>query len=525
MHYVYTIPPTAVAAFLAAMWAWTDVEIKKMQPYIDLAKGDSPAQRSLLLDYNRHKWVSFYFSFHASFISSLYSNFTVWFHAWTNKHYLVFLTSAMVLLSLAFQPLAAALLVVKDTWWTKPDMTVNNLRTLGLNQNEEFFNLTTFVTAAGFASASVLYNLGEPPFVHQPYTIAPFGIPRNVIANGTIFANTTALKSDSGCRPITFNMERLADGSGWNNSVNSNGCTFTVSVDRNASTLFGTGTPTCTNQVPQQFAPVIFWFFTYNPTAMASGIICTPSFSLFDVAVTVDIATANLTSVTELKPFSSFSNFSETSANITGSPLNGRAYNGLQFDLGPSPSRFTLAKKAATQLQLPAAVYQAAVQAPEGLVGTFTADKFVQRSTQVYSTYLQLIAQEVYFVPNPQPLNIRVKTVVKRVYLSPVAVHLLTTAMLLLAIIAALLHLKHKRDRRGLRLGYEPGTIASAVAIGAETGVGQLLAGAKRESDMKAALASRSFRLDRDRGVIVMEGEPGYDLAESADMDDDKVGR
>ncbi|KAF4581657.1 hypothetical protein EYR40_002668 [Pleurotus pulmonarius] len=32
MHYVYTLPPVAVAAFLVAMWTRTDIEIKKMQP-------------------------------------------------------------------------------------------------------------------------------------------------------------------------------------------------------------------------------------------------------------------------------------------------------------------------------------------------------------------------------------------------------------------------------------------------------------------------------------------------------------
>jgi hypothetical protein len=55
---------------LVALWAWTDIEIKKMQvrtslplfsspdsvqPYVDLARGQSPAHKSLLLDYTRTK--------------------------------------------------------------------------------------------------------------------------------------------------------------------------------------------------------------------------------------------------------------------------------------------------------------------------------------------------------------------------------------------------------------------------------------------------------------------------------------
>jgi hypothetical protein len=33
-----------------------------------------------------------------------------------------------------------------------------------------------FVTAAGFASASVLYNIPDAPFTHDQYTIAPFQV-------------------------------------------------------------------------------------------------------------------------------------------------------------------------------------------------------------------------------------------------------------------------------------------------------------------------------------------------------------
>lgn len=60
---------------VVAMWAWTDIEIKKIQvclatifkyffhaptdlpfkPYVDLVHGNSPPHRSLLLDYTRQK--------------------------------------------------------------------------------------------------------------------------------------------------------------------------------------------------------------------------------------------------------------------------------------------------------------------------------------------------------------------------------------------------------------------------------------------------------------------------------------
>jgi hypothetical protein len=35
---------------------------------------------------------------------------------------------------------------------------------------------TAFLTAAGYASAAVLYNLADPPFVNGPYTVAQFEV-------------------------------------------------------------------------------------------------------------------------------------------------------------------------------------------------------------------------------------------------------------------------------------------------------------------------------------------------------------
>lgn len=33
-----------------------------------------------------------------------------------------------------------------------------------------------FLSAAGFASSSILYNLGDPPFLHDIYAVAPFQV-------------------------------------------------------------------------------------------------------------------------------------------------------------------------------------------------------------------------------------------------------------------------------------------------------------------------------------------------------------
>lgn len=110
---------------------------------------------------------------------------------------------------------------------------------------------------------------------------------------------------------------------------------------------------------------------------------CWPTFTLWDATVKVDLASGNITQITELQPFTSSSNFSAYSANVTGGPLNGRAYNGIEFNL-TNPDPFVIARKNATQLQMPAAVFQSAVQSPLGLAASFDGDNFEKLSNSVY---------------------------------------------------------------------------------------------------------------------------------------------
>jgi hypothetical protein len=497
-HFVYTLPPSFAAMILVALWAWTDIEIKKMQPYVDLVHGDSPPQRSLLLDYTRS------------------NNFVVWTHAAHNRHYLVVLTTLMVLVTLSFQPLAGALLVVRDTWWQMPDQTVNNIAHLGLNQNSNFQDLTSFLSAAGFASASVLYNVSNPSFIFEAYTVAPFEVPSasEIPTNGTtLFANTTALKSDPGCQTANVNKIQNGDGS-WNNSISVQGCSLNWVVNHTAEVIFGVNATNCSTAAPQ-FSPVAFWFFQYDPTVLASASVCFPSFALFDVEVSYDVASQSLNNVTELGPFTSSSNFSSAAGNITGPPLNGTAYNGIEFNLS-NPDPFILARQAAIQLQMPAAILQKAQTSSAGLNASFTSNAFLRLSTMVYTTYLTLLAQQVYFIPATNELNtIQIKTIIERLFLSDVAVHLLAVAMILVAFFGTIAQLFHRFDRRDLRLQHEPGTIASAVSIGGQTGMGALLAGRQNQKDIDEVLSNKKFRIDPATMKIFMEGEDGYEFASS----------
>jgi hypothetical protein len=116
---------------------------------------------------------------------------------------------------------------------------------------------------------------------------------------------------------------------------------------------------------------------------MSSATFCRPSFSILEVNVGVDIRTGNVTKVSEIRPFSRHTTFSSFSANVTGPPLNGRAYNGIWFNL-TDPDQFAPGWQNARQLHLPAAIFQAVIQSPEGYVGNIANGGFSILSDKVY---------------------------------------------------------------------------------------------------------------------------------------------
>ncbi|KAI0689567.1 hypothetical protein BC835DRAFT_1418450 [Cytidiella melzeri] len=504
LHYVYTFPPVAISMILAGLWAWTDIEIRRMQPYVDLAKGNAPPQRSLLLDYTRNH--------------TLY----VWSVAARNHHYLVTLASVLVIITFCFQPLSAALFNVQDVFWLEPRSTSTSLASIGLNQDANFQDLSSFLTAAGYASANVRYGVGDPAFVYQEYTIAPFLMPSG-ISNGTVTANTTAVQSQPNCVGPdggSVSLNQLGNGS-WNNTASFNGCSFSWSVNKTAVNLFGVNPVPDTSEcasltaIPEEYRPVIFWFFTYQPSAMASISMCSPSLTFLDVTASIDIASSNVTSLDILGPIGSHvTTLQEFSGNVTGDPLDGRAYNGMFFAID-NLDAFAVQRQNAIQLSLPAAVFQAAQNSPGGLTAAFENNQFANLSASVYATYLALVAKTVYFLDFQQPIAIDTQTIHKRLFLSNVAVHLLCSAMFVLAIFGTILHIWHRHDSSILRLTHAPGTIASAVSLGGKTGLGEVLAGRLRQEDMLEVLQHKRFRIDTRTMKIIMDGEEGYEDATS----------
>jgi len=469
-HYLITLPPSFVAMTIVAMWAMTDIEIKRLQPYVDLAHESSDPERSLLMDYTRK------------------SKSVAWIYAWQNGHTLIAITSALVIMCIALQPLASALLDVRDTFWEPQDFfIVNNLAKVGLNKNAQFTDLTDFVTAAGYASSAILYNLTDPRFIFNGWTVGPFDMPSFIGRNGSFSVAVPAILSNPGCvaaQPIR--LVTLPGEAGWNATVINEDCSVSWSINRNATNAFGTDILQCgpTDYSIAASRPVVFWFFRYEPRVESRAVICTPNISISNAFVDMDLLSGNIKTITTNGSFvAGESPYSSSAYNVTGPPLNGAAYNGIGFNFS-NPTEVDIARLNAIQLQLPAAIFRVSNDTLFDESAIYNSDAIVGITARVYTTYLALFAQTAYFVPNVESLTMKVTIVIKRLWVSTVAAHVLAVILILIAALGTIVQLAHRGERKKLFLTHPAGTIACAVSVGGSAQLGQLVA-RMAESDMQ----------------------------------------
>jgi hypothetical protein len=128
---------------------------------------------------------------------------------------MVAVATLIALIALVIEPLCASMFILKNTWWgpnrelpgfplvdngiivywSSVAFNVTNFASISLNEGPDFQDLTgnpnylfrlqkinlgcvraAFLSAAGYASSSVLFNFGDPPFTYDVYTIAPFQV-------------------------------------------------------------------------------------------------------------------------------------------------------------------------------------------------------------------------------------------------------------------------------------------------------------------------------------------------------------
>ena len=190
---------------------------------------------------------------------------------------------------------------------------------------------------------------------------------------------------------ITFAQQSnpISGTNSWDNTATFGGCFYNFTVDETATNTFGADVmPDCNNTgTPPYLRPVVFWFFTRDTTRpQGAATFCAPTISLLDVAAAVDMNNGSLISVQEIQPLNASTSpapFASLSQNVTGPPLNGRAFNGISFNLS-NPDEFTIGKSNATTLQLSASILQVIAKAPGGVIAAFQNNNFTDTTAMVY---------------------------------------------------------------------------------------------------------------------------------------------
>jgi hypothetical protein len=93
---------------------------------------------------------------------------------------------------------------------------------------------------------------------------------------------------------------------------------------------------------------------------------------------------------------------------------------------------------------------------------------------------------------------------------SNIVVHLQATILLVVAVVGIFVQVFHRRSRQQLRLQHIPGTLASAISIGAESNLAQLL-NSQQEENLDKALSDKQFRIDPRTMKILVERRGGYE--------------
>ncbi|KAF8840118.1 hypothetical protein BDN67DRAFT_996927 [Paxillus ammoniavirescens] len=487
--------PTLLVVPLAYFWSVVDWMLRWYQPYVTLSEGNAPASRSILLDY------------------IALNQFAVLYYSLKHRHYLINLSTLTALSVVFLQPLAGALLQIRQVSHTSDSFA---LSTSTLALSPDISQLNAFLASAGFADAAVYNNLQDPPFVNEEWTAAQFQAPPDSYLNGTLAVNTTGIKSEVNCvSPDSLNLTTTS-GNYTASATFPGGCSASLIFNPangdeqysvlNVSNCAAVG-------VDITFQPVVFWFYLMggasNNEPQVAGVYCNPTMSVFTMETSMNLNDGSLGACTPL--------YSDVSSNnVTGSPLHGQPFNGVIFD--QNDNVYIQSRAIAINSGVPGTIYRYASQQPNGLLSVFEDPYgFLNATVAIYTQHLAIAAQSNYFGPTNATIPARLTADITRLFVEPLPANLLSALLIVIGLLGLVVHFIHKRTRRNLWLTSPPGSIAAIVSLTSRSGFGELLLPYDDERRMKNNLAGLTFRLDRRTGAIVAEedftaGYSGFNL-------------
>jgi hypothetical protein len=186
-----------------------------------------------------------------------------------------------------------------------------------MGHRPDFSDLNTFVAAAGYAEAALIYVLDNPPFVCDGWSVVPFEfqwILDEVARNGTATVQTYGTLTDPRCA-FTDSVPESAAGNTWTSSYAGFGssCTATFSIHASNSEDPNVGVVRVHNcaangtVLDDSFKPIMFWF--YGPSGQTSTTWCYPVFTAFSVNANMTLFNNTLGSVEPISAVTTGVNF------------------------------------------------------------------------------------------------------------------------------------------------------------------------------------------------------------------------
>ncbi|KAI9463877.1 hypothetical protein HD554DRAFT_2123510 [Boletus coccyginus] len=481
--------PTLLVIPLEFFWSVADWMLRWYQPYVTLSEGKAPATRSILLDY------------------VALNPFSALYYSWIHKHYLINVSTLIAFSVLLLQPLAGSVLQVQQVPYTSDAVA---LVTSTISLSPVMDNLDAFFASTGFVLASVYDHLADPPFVHGVWTAGKFQAAPGSYLNGTLAVNTTAIQTVVNCTsPASLSVTNV-NGSYVASATFPSGCSAqnVFSPADGAQQFNVVNASRCASaDLDIMFQPVVFWFYLNASTPQVASVYCDPTMNVFTVGTSLDLSSGSLGPCTILEPAGGANN-------VTGSPQNGRPYNGVVF--GQSENSYVASRASAINFGVPDAIYNYAAQQPGGPLSVFQHEYgFLNATTAIYTQHLAVAAQANFFLASNSTIPARLTSVISRLFVDAFSAYFLSILMIVVGLVGLVVHYLHRRARRRLWLTSPPGSIAAIVSLTSRSGFGELLLPYDDERRMRDSLAGLTFRLDRRTGAIVAEEDFG--AAECAD--------
>ncbi|TDL20471.1 hypothetical protein BD410DRAFT_872067 [Rickenella mellea] len=476
--------PILLVAPLGWLWIAIDWEVKSFYPYISMARGNVPAQDSVLLDYIRMKSVF------SKLDEDVYESFCQ-----LNLCYMVFSH-------------ASAQTGNPGQSHLSPHITSSTSRwALGLDPS--YATLNNFLAAAGYADSNVTNGLNNPLFVVDKFAIADFQAPNDQFLTSKLTVNTTGIKSEANCTvPSALQLLPSADNFYTISANSTSGCSVLLPINQtNAAEQYGvTLVPNCGPNPADSvfFQPIFFWFFHTrmdNNQWEARGIFCEPFIETYNVTATLDLDRNNL-AISEVGAKIDVTN---SVNNITGPPLSGKAFNGVVFP--PAPDAFTTSRAVSIASTISGAIFRAAERS-NTLQSVFDSPSgFLALTYTVYTQHLSILAKSTYFLPVRKDIPANLILLRPRLSVEKLAAYGLSTILITVGIMGLSLVTWFRHERKRIYLHAFPGSIAAALALTSRSGFGELLVPYDTRWTMKTKLDGLRFSLDSRTGAIIADDD------------------